>query len=185
MPPRACLRDKSWKPREDSTVADSDLSPDDYRRAAALMTHRAAATGEHLYEGVRAIVEEAQDEGRLTRLLVALDTGYRGWISHLRAGRSPEWIDELIDDTAENHEDRYTRLAARAIVSIRTGDDERFMNVVNEANADPANDGGGRLTGAVSDVYQFLLPELATPGGREALRAWTIEIAKGPGSAEL
>lgn len=166
-------------------MTDSDVSPDDYRRAAALMTHRAAATEAYLYEGVRAILEEARDEGRLTRLLVALDTGYRVWIQHLRAGRSPEWIDELIDDWAGKHEDPFTRLAARAIGAIRAGDDDRFMLVVNEANADSTGSGGARLTGAVADVYQFLLPELATEGGREALRAWTIEIAKGPGPDDL
>lgn len=163
-------------------VTDSDISPEDYRRAAALMTHRAAAKDEDIHNGVRAILEEARDEGRLNRLLVALDTGYRVWINQIRAGNSQAWIDEWIDDTAENHEDLYTRRAARAIVAIRTGDQELFSSVASEANAEVNEGGGGtRLIGAMSDVYFYLLPELATPGGRAALSAWTIEIAKGPG----
>lgn len=163
-------------------MSDSDLSPEDYRRAAAMMTHRAATHGEHLYEGVRVILEEARDEGRVTRLAVALDLCYRVWIAQLRAGRASEWIDEVIDDLAENHPDPYQRLAAKTMASIQAGDDERFQAVVTEANAaSENNDGGGRLAGAISDVYQFLLPELSTPGARDALRTWTAQIAQGPG----
>ncbi|QNJ91446.1 hypothetical protein HZU40_25085 [Mycolicibacterium fluoranthenivorans] len=116
---------------------------------------------------------------------MALNNGYRVWIDQLRAGRSAEWIDELIDDVAENHQAPYNRLAARAIVAIRTRDDERFMAAVTEANAGAANGGGARLTGAVSDVYQFLLPELATPGAREALAPGPSRSRKGPGPEDF
>lgn len=158
-------------------LTDNGITPADYRRAAALMTHRAAATNDELAAGVRAIYDEAIENGRLTRLLVAVDEGYRAWISHLRAGRSPEWINELIDDVAANHEDRYIKLAAEAIAAIRDSDDERFQAIMTEVNE--ATEGGtaARLVGAVADIYHHVLPELATPGGRAALRAWTIEVA--------
>ncbi|MGU3497725.1 hypothetical protein [Mycobacterium sp. C31M] len=79
-------------------MSDGDLSTEDCQRAAAFMTHRAATDGVHLQEGLSAILEQARDEGRLTRLMVALDRCYRVWIAQLRAGRAPEWIDELVDD---------------------------------------------------------------------------------------
>ena len=141
------------------------------------MTHRAAATYDELAIGVQAIYNEATEHGRLTRLLVAVDECYRVWVHQLRSGKSPEWIEELIDDLAASHEDRYTKLAAEAIVSIRTSDDARFQAIITEVNE--AAEGGTvpRLVGAVADVYQHFLPELATPGGRAALNEWTLEIA--------
>lgn len=83
---------------------------------------------------------------------------------------------ELIDDLAVTSDDEYTRTAAKAIIAMRDQDRERFTEILHAVNAD--NEGGGRLVGAVSDIYHHLLPELATPTGRETIRGWTMEAAK-------
>jgi hypothetical protein len=149
--------------------------PGDFRRAGALIVHRASATGEDLYDGIRAILEEAIDRRRLTALLRAVDSCYRIWIEQLRDERSQQMIRELIDDVAATSEDRYNRHAAEVIIAMRDGNRSRFTEILDEVNAD--NQSGGRLIGAVSDIYAYVLPELATPMGRETLKAWTLEMA--------
>lgn len=152
--------------------------PGDFRRAGALITHRASATGTDLYDGIVAILEEAISRRRMTALLRAVDSSYRIWIDQLRDERSRQMIRELIDDLAVTSDDPpYVRHATAAIIAMRDQDRIRFTEILHEVNAD-MRPGGGRLIGALADIYASVLPELATPTGRETLRAWTIEAAK-------
>lgn len=142
--------------------------PGDFRRAGALIVHRASATGQDLFDGIRAILEEAIERRRLTALLRAVDSSYRIWIEQLRDQRSQRMIRELIDDVAVTSEDRYNRHAAEAIIAMRDHDRSRFTEILHLVNAD--NEGGGRLIGAVADIYAYVLPELATPTGAPTSR---------------
>jgi hypothetical protein len=159
-------------------MADDPTMPEpaDWRRAGALITHRASTTFGDLHDGVRAILEEAATRGRLTRLLRAVDAGYRIWVNELRTERSRALIDELIDDVATQHNDPYTQYGAQAIRAMRNGNAEALLAVLHLVNAD--DEGGSRLIGAVSDVYSWALPELATPTGRQTLNQWTVDMAQ-------
>lgn len=157
-------------------MASHSLEPGagDFRRAAALITHRASADFDDVYDGVRAILEEAAARGRLTRLLLALDESYRIWLD--RVGTQPrEAVDQFVDHTASQHQDLYTRRAAAAIQAIRRNDPASLNSLFGEANAE---DGGPRLIGAVSDIYATVIPELCSPEVIADLRAWTLEIAR-------
>ncbi|MGE2835455.1 hypothetical protein [Mycobacterium sp. SMC-4] len=148
-------------------------SAGDFRRAAALMTHRASTNADDVNEGVRAILEEAVAHGRLTRLLLALDEAYRIWLD--KVGAAPrEAVDYFVDHTASQHEDPYTRRAAAAIQAIRRDDVNALNALLIEVNAE---NGGPRLVGAVSDIYTTAIPELSTPEVISDLQAWTLEIA--------
>ncbi len=59
---------------------------------------------------------------------------------------------------------------------MRDQDRTRLNALLDEMNAD--NEGGPRLIGALSDIYNYVLPELATSTGREGLKAWTLYIAR-------
>jgi hypothetical protein len=158
-------------------LSDEPDMPDlaDFRRAAALLTHRASASTNDAIAGVRAILQEAADCGRLTRLARAVDTAYLIWIAQLRNDKSRRLVIELIDEMARNHPDPYTRRAANVIQAMRDRDRLRFTALLNEVNADEQ---GLRLIGSISDIYAHALPELATPTSRTTLQSWTAELAR-------
>lgn len=84
-------------------------------------------------------------------------------------------IPELIDDHATEHPDRHIRLAAQVVRAMRTEDRGAFNDAIVQTINRP--NGSGRLIVAVSDLYSFILPELATPSGRRSLSEWAVTIA--------
>lgn len=147
-----------------------DLS--DFRRAVALISHRATAHDEGLYWSLT----EAVEAGRLPQLLRSVDAAYRVVIEHF--GANGQVIDEQIRQltTAEDADsfDVYNRYAARAIMTLRAEDRAALNEVIVAVNHDAS---GPRFVGAVCDVYAGLLPEVATAEGRDFLSAWTARIA--------
>lgn len=160
----------------------TDFEPEDFQHAAALISHRAHGNAADAIEGVRAIIQFAADAGRLVFLLRTVDHYYRMWIEELRTEGARAMVDELIADIASEPPagdvGLYSQLAARAILAMKAEDGDEFTSVAEEANTSSAGaDGGSRLVGALSDLYHYILPELATPSGRKALSEWTATIA--------
>lgn len=149
---------------------DPDLS--DFRRAVALISHRATAH----HEGLHWSLTEAVEAGRLPQLLRSVDAAYRVVIEHF--GANGELIDEEIRlfTTAEAADsfEVYNQYAAQAIMALRAEDRAALNEVIAAVNHDAA---GPRFVGAVCDVYAGLLPELATAEGHDFLSAWTARIA--------
>jgi hypothetical protein len=151
------------------TGDDPDLS--DFRRAAALISHR----GTTHQEGLHWSLAEAAEAGRLVQLLRAVDAAYRVVIEHF--GVDAQAIDEQIQrfTTAEAADsfDVYNRHAARAIVAMRAEDRAALNEVFDVVNREAA---GPRLVGGVCDVYAGLVPVLSTPEGQEFLSTWTARL---------
>lgn len=161
----------------------SDFEPGDFRRAAALISHRASGNNADVIEGVLAIIRSAVDAGRLVYLFRAVDYCYRAWVGELRTERSREMVDGLIADIANTPPaddiGHYNQLAARAIIAMKAEDGAQFTVIAEEANASSqGGDGGSRLVGALADLYHYVLPELATASGRQSLSEWTASIAQ-------
>jgi|GEM_PF-3238216 len=144
----------------------------DMRRAAALISHRAASH----HEGLHWSLAEAAEAGTLSQLLRAVDAVYRVTIDYF--GADAQAIDGHIQEfsTAEAADDFevYNRHAAQAIMAIREEDRVALNAVFDAVNGDAA---GPRLVGGVCDVYAGLLPVLVTPDGQEFLSAFTARLA--------
>lgn len=151
------------------TGDDPDLG--DFRRAAALISHRATTH----QEGLHWSLVEATEVKRLVQLVRAVDVAYRVVIEHFRA--DTQEIDQEIQrattaDAADSF-DIYNRHAARAIMAMRMEDRTALNAVFHVVNHEAA---GPRLVGAVCDVYARLLPVLSTQEGLDFLTTWTARI---------
>jgi hypothetical protein len=151
-------------------MADQSLTHADFRRAAALITHRADGSS----DGIRYIIEEAGELNRTTPLLRCLIDGYRMMTTELRTEQALLCIGEFIDLFASQDIEPNIRRAATAIITHRDHDIDGFNAVLLEANADGT---AGSLLSAVIELHDRLLPELSTPYGLKTLAQWTARIA--------
>lgn len=136
----------------------------------AMIVHHARRDG----DGVNAIFDEANREGRGTELLLALLDGYESIVPQLRTEAAMACLTQAMHQIAEWDEDPDCRRAAAAIVAHSVDDVDRFNKSVVEAAEQNRT---GQLFVAICDVYAVLLPELSTPLGTDALRQWAARIA--------
>lgn len=151
----------------------ANQAPDhgDNRRAAALITHRAAADT----QGIRYVMEQSNELNRSTQLLRSTINGYRHIAGELRTPDALLAMDEFV--ALCQNDDRVgpdIQRAARAVVTHVDNDITAFNQVLIEANND--DKAGGLINGLLS-LYTTLLPELTTPYSLQQLGQWTARIA--------
>lgn len=146
------------------------LTHADYRRASALIRHRATSS----IDGIALVLNEASDLNRTTPLLRSLIDGYQFLTAELRTPSAIVAVDESLDMCAALSEDSAHRRGAEVIVAHRDKDIDAFNAVLIAANED------GKTVDvpvAVLDIYAILLPELAAPHALKNLAQWTARIA--------
>ena len=151
----------------------------DFRRAAALIAHRANYNA----DGMRFVVEEASELNRTTPLLRCLIDGYRLITAELRTEQALAAIRQFVELCAQGEETGIRR-AATAVLAHVDHNVDAFNAVLIEANEDDESAG---VVASLMEMYATLMPELCTPHGLHALAQWTARIAgsedQGGGSA--
>jgi hypothetical protein len=143
----------------------------DYRRAAALHSHRLnddEAGVNEVLDGIKASGRPSIVLMALVDLLATVAEDHLGEHGHEAFGETTEWL-------AANGRDEHIRRAANMVRGYQIGDRDRQAAAAWSANQ---AEGGGRglLTG-ISDVYSTLLPTMSSPGSLARFEAATMRIA--------
>ncbi|HEX3548495.1 MAG TPA: hypothetical protein VHU62_18305 [Mycobacterium sp.] len=162
-----------------SDIDRDEGAPDDadYRRAGVLIAHRVSAN----IQGIRSVTVEAIETDRCAQLLGALIEGYEFILSELRTDQSLDMVGELIELATQQHVHPLMRQAANAVVAHHDNDDDRFEQLLLEADTPQKS---ALLIGSVTDLFNALLPELGTPNGLKNLAEWTARIADREGELD-
>lgn len=142
----------------------------DCRRAMALIGHHNAGPD---FDGINHIIGEANDAGRGTHLFLALLDAYQHIVPQLRTKDAVACLTDAVNLIAEQHASEDWRRAATAIISHSTENVDRLNEVTIEATEQQRT---GMLLLAILDLYGYLLPELGTPLGCEAVSRWTATL---------
>jgi len=142
----------------------------DFRRAAALVAHRAEGS----VDGIRCVLNEAGELNRTTPLLTSVIDCFTHLTRELRTDEAIIAINESLAQCATLSHDTASRRGAEVILARHEKNVDAFNAVLIEANDD------GRpveVIAAVLDLYLVLLPELASAYALSSLAKWTARIA--------
>jgi hypothetical protein len=145
----------------------SAINAGDHRRALALITHRQR----EFWGGVKAVLDEAVSARRETQLLLAVVDTFDDLVPLLRTEAAQSWCAQALQMIGEHGKPEWKR-GAIVIMARALDDATQFDQAIAEANEDQP----GTLFLSVLDIYNMLIPELATPAGLETLADWTNRL---------